>query len=373
MALLPAGVAGRPAVRAADARCPAGPSGSRAGAGARRSPATRAAAHAASQCWITAQRRFAVVEEGLVERAPSSRAKECPSAFTVTNVVQGHHQVVLALGHLHHADPQQRPALKVEGPVRSRCRRGSAGAGGCHGRARRSPASPCAGRHRRARCTGTPSTLKNVVRRVSWRCTRACLRPRSAPRPAARSGVPGRRRCRPGCPAPVARGTTCAAAVGQRHRLLAVDAADHAVAVGTSGGLGCCGPVREGLQFAGLEQRAQRQFDVAGLAGARDDARVASEELYRRAQSSREPTRGRPSTSLRSRRCAVAARSAARRARAAARPAPAAPASSLPLGPRASAPSASTLRRDHVPAVRLARRADAGSALGSASAPTAPV
>ena len=44
------------------------------------------------------------------------------------------------------------------------------------------------------------------------------------------------------------------------------------MAVGTSGGLGCADLFAEGLQFAGLEQRAQRQFDVAGLAGARDDA-----------------------------------------------------------------------------------------------------
>eukprot|EP00659_Diplonema_papillatum_P008381 gene8380-biopygen8349 len=61
--------------------------------------------------------------------------------------------------------------------------------------------------------------------------------------------------------------------IGQWHRLAAVDLADGQLLVTLPGGLDQPDLLGESPQLAGVEQRAQRQFDVTGLAGAGDDLR----------------------------------------------------------------------------------------------------
>ncbi len=218
------------------------------------------------------QGRFAVVEEGFVQRAQLAGEDVHGPAFG-DDVVQGQDEVMLLLAGLDQAGAQQGAGLQVEGLMRFAVRQLlQALLPGIRGQGREVlPGHAQAGvgmhllvGHAIDAGEGGAQGFVTQDQRLQRGLEAAHVEHARQPRHA--TDVVGRA---VGLHLPEE--PHALLGIGQRHRLAAVYPGNRRLLVARAGLLDQQHLLGKGPQFAGFEQRPQRQFDVAGLAGAGND------------------------------------------------------------------------------------------------------
>ncbi|VVM56055.1 hypothetical protein PS639_01033 [Pseudomonas fluorescens] len=220
------------------------------------------------------QRRFAVLDKGFVKRAQLTGEDVHRPAFG-DDVVQGQHQVVFLLGGLDQASAQQRSGFQIERPVSFvigqlldlpfaaiGIQRGEILPVQAHAGLRMNLLAGHAVDTRECSTQGFVAHDQRLQRRFEAPDIEHPAQPRHA------ADVVGRavRFHLPEEPHALL-------GIGQWHRLAAVDCFNGRLLVGVAIGLDQLNLIDECAQFTVLEQRPQRQLDVAGLSGAGNDLR----------------------------------------------------------------------------------------------------